>query len=299
MSAQKGSVSPVIFITIGVIVIAGGLYFANKSFDLQKLLPNQSSQSTPSAENTTTSNTQINNSTLYEGEGYTINLPNGWNKSVALSRVDLQGVTDVFSPLDGVEIDKMLTDNPLNPSYYLEVNILDNPKNITAKDWVTNTKYSPQGKGQIVTETTLNEVTAVKVVGNQGKGYIDYYLYNNGKIYNIGDFYSPNDPTWPTPSKVTLKDLQSIVESFKLNNSNTSPDFKAILETAKKLKLDYKSQLSLIRQVGDYARLRAISTEQNLDPLTIIMVKKNGAWEVLDFGTAFPELEATIPALFK
>lgn len=86
--------------------------------------------------------------------------------------------------------------------------------------------------------------------------------------------------------------------------STKMDETKEIMDAAKASFPDNKiqgveSEIKFNKQVGDYARLTASATKQTLDPLTIIMQKKEGNWSVVNYGTSFPELEEQTPELFK
>lgn len=62
---------------------------------------------------------------------------------------------------------------------------------------------------------------------------------------------------------------------------------------------DLKYEIKIQKRVGDHARVMVIPTNQTLDPLQIIFVKKDDKWTYVDMGTTFPDLETQIPDLFR
>lgn len=142
--------------------------------------------------------------------GYSLVLPSGWRKINNMS-TDL---SEVFSSLSDTEIESIVSEDPYNPSYYLELDVRDNPDGVTLEEWATNSNYSPQGLGQIVKSVKLGSYDAVKVSGNQGDGFVDYYISQNGKMYNLGYFYNPQDPQWQAPSGLTSDVFENIISSF-------------------------------------------------------------------------------------
>lgn len=86
--------------------------------------------------------------------------------------------------------------------------------------------------------------------------------------------------------------------------SQNMDESKEIMDAAKASFPDGKIQgvestIKFNKQVGDYAILTATATKETLDPLTIIMQKKDGKWTVINFGTSFPDLEEKLPKLFE
>ena len=62
---------------------------------------------------------------------------------------------------------------------------------------------------------------------------------------------------------------------------------------------DLKYEIQVKNRVGDYARAVVYPTNQTLDPLQIIYVKKDGTWTYENMGTSFPDLESQMPDLFR
>lgn len=295
---KKGFSSLVIIAIIGIVLLISGAYYFIKADDQNA--PEQNPKKFNPAQNLLT------NSASYSGNGFTINLPKDWHLTSSLSFAGNGETTETFTPFSDDEVQKALDENPYNPNFYLEIIVKDNPKKIDLKTWATNSKYSPQGLGQKVSEVEINNQKGVLVEGNQGKGFVDYYLENDGKIYNLSYYYNDNDSEWKTPSKIKLSDLKSIVSSFKFSPKQTviKEESKELISVIKNFFPDGKvqgnpSKITFKKQVGDMARYQAIATAQQLDPLTIILEKQNGEWKVKTFGTSFPDLEAQNPELFK
>jgi len=145
--------------------------------------------------------------------GYTINLMKGWRKIDKLSFDDVNGKSEAFSPYTDDQIENMLTTDPYNPNYYLEVEVRENPQNISLSEWTTNSKHAPQAVGQESYDTVVGGIPAKKILGNQGTGYYDYYISANGKIYNLGYFYT-TEKQWKSPPEMSIDIFQTMIESF-------------------------------------------------------------------------------------
>lgn len=156
--------------------------------------------------------------TLYNSPfGYTLTLPFGWHIVNRLTLDDRDGQREAFSPYSDKEVDQMLTNDPYNPNYYIEMEIRDNPKNVSLTEWTTKSNYSPQGVGQQNFDTTLAGYPAVKVIGNQGGGYVDYYVKAGNKVFNPGYFYT-EDEQWKSPSQLSIRIFEDIISSFTVQN---------------------------------------------------------------------------------
>jgi hypothetical protein len=140
-------------------------------------------------------------------------LMKGWNKINSLSMNNADGMREVFSPYTEEQVKKLLSEDPYNPNYYLEVEIRKNPKNIPLSEWTTNSNYSPQAMGQETFDTKIGTLPAVKVVGNQGSAYVDYYLSANGNVYNLSYFFT-NDEQWKSPPEFSLDTFETMIDSF-------------------------------------------------------------------------------------
>jgi hypothetical protein len=145
--------------------------------------------------------------------GYTIKLMKGWRNIVSMTIQNADGKTEVFSPYSDEQFKKTLNEDPYNPNYYLEVEIRENPKNVPLLQWTANSTYSPQAMGQENFDTTVGGYPAVKVIGNQGTGYYDYYISANGKIYNPGYFFT-EDEQWKSPTDFSLDIFETMIDSF-------------------------------------------------------------------------------------
>lgn len=53
-----------------------------------------------------------------------------------------------------------------------------------------------------------------------------------------------------------------------------------------------------VKQVGDYALVKALPLHNDTDPLQIVLQEKDGTWQIIAAGTAFPELETILPSGF-
>jgi hypothetical protein len=147
--------------------------------------------------------------------GYTLILPSGWHVVDRLTFDDKDGKREAFSPYSDEEVDQMLKNDPYNPNYYIEVEIRENPKNVSLSDWTTKSAYSPQAMGQQNFNTTLAGHPAVKVIGNQGDSYVDYYVNVGNKVYNLGYFYTESEQ-WKSPPQFSIKIFEDIISSFAL-----------------------------------------------------------------------------------
>jgi len=145
---------------------------------------------------------------------YRITLPSGWHVVDLLTFDDKDGKREAFSPYSNEEVDQMLKNDPYNPNYYLEVEIRENPNNVSLSDWTTKSNYSPQALNQQNFDTTLAGYPAVKVVGNQGDGYVDYYVKVGKKIFNLGYFFTESEQ-WKSPFQFSIKVFEDIISSFK------------------------------------------------------------------------------------
>lgn len=103
-----------------------------------------------------------------------------------------------------------------------------------------------------------------------------------------GYFYFNPTTLQPSPSPAPSTKMDETKEIMDAANTSM-PDGKI---------QGVESTIKFNKQVGDYARLTATATKETLDPLTIIMQKKDGEWTILNFGTSFPDLEEKIPELF-
>lgn len=145
--------------------------------------------------------------------GYSLSLPTGWRKLASASTE----TTEIFSSLSDSEIQNIMNEDPYNPSYYLEVDVRDNPNGVTLDEWATNSNYSPQGLGQSVSSVMIGPYQTVKVTDNQGDGFVDYYISKDGKVYNLGYFYNPTDQ-WQSPSGYVPELFENIIASFTVAN---------------------------------------------------------------------------------
>ncbi len=106
-------------------------------------------------------------------------------------------------------------------------------------------------------------------------------------LISSSTFNPPEPQPSPSPSpSVQIDETKEIMDAA----NNSFPDGKI---------QGIESEIKFNKQLGDYARLSATATKQTLDPLTIIIQKKDGKWSVLNFGTSFPDLEEKLPELFK
>lgn len=147
-----------------------------------------------------------------DGGIYKIKIPKEWRKNVLSA--NLIEVT----PLSQKEVDELVKEDPYNPSYYISFEVKDNPKGVSLKEWATNSNYSEQGINQVVGEVKINGVDAYKVMGNQGEGFVDYYLAKENKIINIGYYLNKLDMQWPAPKGMKQNIIDGIVYSFKLKD---------------------------------------------------------------------------------
>jgi hypothetical protein len=157
----------------------------------------------------------VGQGTLYASPfGYTVILPKDWHAVDTLTFDNEDGKREAFSPYSNAEIDEVLKNDPYNANYYLEVEIRDNPKNISLAEWTTKSDYSPQAMGQQNFDTTIAGYPAVKVIGNQGDAYVDYYVKVGTKVFNLGYFFTEGDQ-WRSPSQFSIKVFEDIISSFK------------------------------------------------------------------------------------
>ncbi|MDO8657273.1 MAG: PsbP-related protein [Candidatus Levybacteria bacterium] len=182
------------------------------------LIPDQRITSSPTPTVDETANWKT-----YENRelSYSIKLPNDWNLSKELSIKQREDSLEKFTPLSENEVSEISKQDAYNPSFYLEIEVKDN-QGININEWASNSKYSPQAADQEITETLLNGISSVQVLGNQGKGFVDYYLYNEKKIYNVGYYYLENDPTWGRPSGITKEIFEKIISTFKFTPASPS-----------------------------------------------------------------------------
>lgn len=147
--------------------------------------------------------------------GYALTLPAGWQTVPNLTFSDAYSQKEAFSPLTADEIISQQMKGPYNPNYYLEVEVRDNPDNVSLTEWTTNSNYTPQGLNQQVLSTKVGIYDAVKVTGNQGDGFVDYYIACCGKVYNLSYYYS-GEGEWQSPATLTPEMFEEIISTFTL-----------------------------------------------------------------------------------
>lgn len=214
---QKGFAPLYILISLAVVATAIGAYVVQKTVNFQPKATQQPvvSQPQPTRIPQPTIDPTADWKTYTNNEfGYSIKLPFNWRLSKELSiKTDKENI-EKFTSLSIEEVSKIQKQDAYNPSYYLEIEIKDNP-GVNINEWASDSRYSPQGADQKITETLMSGIPSVQVLGNQGQGYVDYYLYNQGKIYNLGYYYLENDPTWERPPGITKETFDQILSNFK------------------------------------------------------------------------------------
>lgn len=152
----------------------------------------------------------------YSGEIYTIKLPPNWSKSTKLSFKDSTTEREAFTPFSNAQITQQLEKDPYDPSYYLEIEIRDNPDKVTLQQWTNDTKYTAQSSYMKRSQVQINENTAIKITGTSSQPDVDYYLSHKGKVINISYYYSKTDPMWISDDQFSQEIFESIVHSMKL-----------------------------------------------------------------------------------
>ena len=104
-------------------------------------------------------------------------------------------------------------------------------------------------------------------------------------------------PTWQEPQ------MFKATNNMLVNPSGAEDmgEQKQIMEAAQKNVLNNQIngiQVKFVfgKQMGEYALVRAVPLHNETDPLQIVLQKVDGSWEVIESGTAFPDLEGKVPS---
>ncbi len=219
-----------LIIVIAVLAFGIGLFFLGYKMPKSDISGKRSETATPQTQNTDVpygdedfqSNPDYKKAMEYDPQtglftsyfGYSLMLEPGWKKIDSMTISDGSLKREAFTSLSDKEVKSYTGEDPYNPSYYLEVEITDNPDNVSLDQWTADSNYSPQGLGQQVTSVKIGAYDAVKINGNQGEGYVDYYISQGNKIYNLGYFYNASDGQWQSPPGFTPEVFEKIISSF-------------------------------------------------------------------------------------